>query len=454
MKKILLLSAILLKTSFSFAQINYQKDFNNTLKKAIEAEKLIFLNIGATTKLPSKSAIDNKDVVEFYNKNFVNYTVNLPNAEAVAFMRKYQLKIFPAYIFLDLKGSLIIKGAKSSGASRHYLDLANQALTRFSSGLSLGAYEEKYKNGNVDKAFLKEYINTRQQLGMFDNAKLIDEYVNHLTIGSFNDYNEVLFVLKAGPIAYGKAYKLAYTNRKIIDSIYKTEPLQVRVDLNSRITSNTQNEAIAIKNIAIANSAANYIRGTSSKNYKEGQRRASFSMLSYYKAVKDTNNYYAQAQYYYDQYYMKISTDSINKIAKAIADKRIAMVKKGDSIKRNLPAIMASTSTKYTYTKVSGIPSNPVAATLNNAAWDFYILGTHNTNYLSKALLWSKRAIELLPAAEYYDTMAHIFYRMQLYDEALLNQDKASKIASKQKNAKDRLARFNTEAEKMKQRTL
>ena len=384
----------------------------------------------------------------------MSYAVSLPNSEAVAFMRKYQLKIFPAYLFFDQNGLLVLKGDKSSTSSAHYLTLGHKALDKLLSGSSLGDYEAKYKSGKVNKDFLKEYIMLRQQLGMPDNAKLIDEYVDYLTVGSFNDYNEVLFVLKAGPFAYGKAYRLAYTNKKIIDSIYKTQPLQVRVDLNSSIINNTQNEAIATKNFTMANSVANYIRGTSSKNYKEGEKRATFSTLSYHKAVKDTTNYYPLAQYYYDQYFMNVSTDSISKMTKAAADKRLALLKKGDSIKKSFPANTAAIRTTYSYSKISTMQTNDVANTLNNAAWDFYVLGTNNTNYLSKALLWSKRAIEISPTAEYYDTMAHIFYRMRLYDEALLNQDKAVELISKQKNGKGRLERFKAEAEKMKQRQL
>ncbi|WP_262711254.1 hypothetical protein [Pedobacter hiemivivus] len=43
---------------------------------------------------------------------------------------------------------------------------------------------------------------------------------------------------------------------------------------------------------------------------------------------------------------------------------------------------------------------------------------------------------------------------MQLYDEALLNQNKAIEMLSKQKNSNDRLSTLKAEAEKMKQRKL
>jgi hypothetical protein len=458
MYKTLLLSILLVKASFSFAQINYQKDLNGALKKASETKQPLFINIGATKKLPNKSGIDNPDVVQFYNKNFVNYAVSLPNAEALSFMRKYQLKIFPAYLYLDQNGVLIVKGARSSSASKLYLDLANQALNKLSSNSSLGDYEAKYKAGALSKDFLKEYIILRQQLGMYDNAKLIDEYVNFLTVASFNDYDEVLFILNAGPFTNGKAYKLSFTNPKIRDSIYKTRPSREKAEINKRIIQNTQNEAIATKNPTTAYSLSNFARGSWGKNYAAGNKQSTYLMLDYYKAVKDTANFYRQAQYYYDEYYMKISPDSIKKLAKKeqdIKDSLTASIKKYMLARKNVEAKSSGPITKYTYSKISASGTiNNVAKTLNNASWDYYILGTRNSTHLTKALLWSKRAIEIAPIPEYYDTMAHIFYRMQLYDEALLNQNKAIEMLSRQKNSNDRLSTLKAEAEKMKQRKL
>ncbi|MNJ98341.1 hypothetical protein D3C87_161060 [compost metagenome] len=458
MYKILLLSILLVRASLSFAQINYQKDFNNALKKAAESKQPLFINIGATKKLPNKSGIDNPDVVQFYNKNFVSYTVSLPNPEALSLMRKYQLRIFPAYLFLDQNGVLIVKGDKSSSTSKFYLDLANQALNKLTSNSSLGDYEAKYKAGNLSKDFLKEYITLRQQLGMLDNAKLIDKYVDYLTVASFNDFNEVLFILKAGPFTSGKAYKLTFTNPKIRDSIYKTRPSTEKKEINRRIIQNTQNEAIATKSPTMAYSVSNFARGSWGKNYAAGNKQSTYLMLDYHKGVKDTANFYRQAQYYYDEYYMKISADSIKKLAKkeqGIKDSLTASIKKYMLARKNVEAQSSGPITKYTYSKISTSGTiNNVAKTLNNAAWDYYILGTRNMTHLTKALLWSKRAIEIAPSPEYYDTMAHIFYRMQLYDEALLNQNKAIEMLSGQKNSKDRLSSLKEEAEKMKQRKL
>ena len=103
---------------------------------------------------------------------------------------------------------------------------------------------------------------------------------------------------------------------------------------------------------------------------------------------------------------------------------------------------------------ISAPAVSSVAATLNNAAWDVYTLGIRNTNSLIKALLWSRRAIELSPSAGFYDTMAHIMYRLGFIDEALLNQDKAVALAVSAKQGQADIDKLRNEASLMKQRKL
>ncbi|WP_449438535.1 hypothetical protein [Pedobacter steynii] len=97
----------------------------------------------------------------------------------------------------------------------------------------------------------------------------------------------------------------------------------------------------------------------------------------------------------------------------------------------------------------SSIPS-----LLNNAAWDYFTLGTRNKNHLSKAILWVKRAIDLKPMPQYYDTLAQLFYRMEFYDEALLNQKKAIEMATQQNITDNELKSLKLTEQKIKDRTL
>ncbi|MGF2412973.1 MAG: hypothetical protein ACQUYJ_11640, partial [Ferruginibacter sp.] len=264
-------------------------------------------------------------------------------------------------------------------------------------------------------------------------------------IADLNNYAAVLFILKAGPLAEGRAYKLAHTNRNIIDSIFKIEPLADRVAMNNSTINNTLNSAIANKDLNSAYAAANFTRNSWTTDPVTGQKNWQLKMLQYYKGIQDTANYLQQAANHYDRYYMGISVDSIRKkdslkyeTAKNDAMQKAVAVKVNDSITQK--------SFSFSYPK-----SNLDATELNNAAWNFYEWAGNKENYLLKAMLWSKRAVELEPLPAYYDTYAHLLYKLKLYDEAEAMQKKAMDLAEASK--KDSRI-YNEEYIKIKKRKL
>jgi len=457
MKKPLILLIMLAGLSFCYGQeISYQKTLDDAISLAVKKNKPVFVllspppfrNVPAHASFAS--GFDSKEVIDFYNKNFISYKTDITDSAGAKIRNKFHITIYPAYIFLDTKGQIVYKGSGNASLPGKYIDMANQALTRIASGKTMSNYEELHQSGTMTADQLKDYITLKEELELFDNAALIDEYVNFLTIKSFDDYDQVLFILKAGPFAYGKAYNLSHTNTKLIDSIYKKEPLALRTAINNHLILNTRNEAIRTKNINMAQNNSRFIGGTWGKNFREAGKASSLEMIYYYKAIKDTNNYYRQASYLYDTYYMNISADSAKKLQKQIVDNLHSSI----TAKTNGKPVSDTTrkntvTTKVTsYSQVVAVSSSlDVANILNNAAYDFYSLGTRNENYLFKALIWSKRAIDLRPTAGYYDTLAHLMYRLGFYDDALLNQGKAVQMAAEQPTAE--VVHLKSELDKM-----
>jgi hypothetical protein len=448
----------------AFAQISYQKTFKVALQKATESNKPLFVNVGMprqTTGVPVRSLADDPEVVDFYNKQFVNYLAAGDSPEFAAYKERYQLSSFPALFFLTAEGKLIYKSPKPASSAKEYVSYAQEALDRIKSGNSLSAYEEKHAAGGLSREELKKYITLRIQSGIFDNADLVERYVGFLTVAEFDDYQEVLFLLNAGPVAFGRAYGLAFTNRKITDSIYKYEPLNDRIAINNRIIGNTFNAAVAKKDHNLLNSLSTFIKNTHRPNFQEGIKQSTLKSLAFYKAVNDTNSYYSTAQYYYDQHYMQQNIDSLRKQSlknRQARDEMKAIMEKSKAAGKmnpGPPVQSGRTVVRVVTTRVTVPGTNSsVANTLNSIAWDFYTMGTRNINHLSKAMQWSMRSIEIDPAPEHYDTLAHIFYRMGLFDEAILNQNKAIALLTKMPDQKQQLAEAKAQVAKMRERKL
>ena len=460
MKKILLITLILFSAHLSFSQVNNQSSFPVAIKKAKSSKKIVCVYLGVPEKpnFKYKSAFYNKDVAKYYNKNFVNYYYAAGDTSALSFILKYKITNMPTCVFIDHTGALIFKGSVGSNTSDHYLDMAKQALRRKANGLTLANYETKFNNEKHNEKLLKEYINLRIESGQFNNADLIDEYIDYKTIGDFKDPEEALFILKAAPYAFGKAYNLVYTYGIRVDSMFLQLPLSERITINNSIISNTLNEAIRTKNPNMAQNAMNYTRNTWGKNYEEGSKQSQLKILTYYKAVKDSANFYSLAPYLFDSY-MRVSADSI-KVPENIERSRIEKMLKDQAAERIKEKKTTQKTSGGTTMIVSSIvtvgPSqySSIPSLLNNAAWDYFTLGTRNKNHLSKAILWVKRAIDLKPMPQYYDTLAQIFYRMEFYDEALLNQKKAIEMAIQQNITDNELKSLKLTEQKIKDRTL
>jgi hypothetical protein len=445
------LITILLLTLFCSAalwgqQVKYESSFAKAKQLAIQAKKplAVLITIKPPVYTPNfMDGLKDKAVIDKLNSRFINCKVDRSDTAAFnEIIRPYKVFSFPSYLFLDSRGGIMFTEFAFLSSPEPLLELLDRALAA-TTEKSLVEYDSAYAAGNRGTAFLKDYILRRVKVGITTNANLIEKYVYGLKVSDLYRYNEVLFILKAGPIIDGNAYKLAHLNRYLIDSIYKTEPLANRIALNSIISANTMDSAIVSKNYTMALAAANFTRNSWTKNYTEGQKRWNLKIMQYYIGVKDTTKFLEKASWFYDHYYMRISADSAKKIdslgyvsAKKKAEEYAKASSNGTTISRSF---------SFSYA------NDGYATDLNNAAWNFYNMAAKNNDYLLKAMLWSRRAVELSPKPAFYDTYAHILYRLKLYDEAESMQRKAIELG---KGEKADAKLYQEEYQKIKMRTL
>jgi len=454
--------------SDAFAQrLNTQSTLDKAIQQSVKKDKPIILivsvpNINAQqtlngTKINFSSAIDEAEVIEKINDNFIAYKTIMSDTSIRSILSKSGINSFPAYIFLRSNKEVFFKDYGNSTSKQRYFHMIDNALKALKEK-PVSELEREYSANKSDNQLLKNLIDARKKLGQNDNAELIEDYVKSLKIEDFNNYQTVLYILEAGPHADGNAFKFAHTNRKVIDSIYKKEPFAKLSAFNNFIINNTMNDAIKTKNMARAQSAASFTRGTWTNDYMKGAKAYDSQMMRYYLAVKDTTRYLQTATYHYDNYYMRIGADSIKKIEAAEFK---AMEKRGlpSTLNQNMVSrekmdslMKAKGANVFTRSIVAiGSTSSNYANELNNAAYKFYEIGTKNINHLTKAMIWSRRSIELNPISGYYDTLAHILYRLEYYEEAIKNQQ----LAIEKSKAENRdIKHLKEELNKMKKRQI
>lgn len=442
----ILLISICCLGSIQAQNIKYEVSFEKAKSLALKQKKPLAILI--TTQLPGNypnylNGLKDKSVIELYNNSFINYKVDKSDtAASEKIIKEYKIYRFPSFIFLDSKGGFLFTDIAFLSMPKPLLDIADKAISS-TKEKSLVVFDSIYAAGNTSTGFLKDYILRREKAGISNNADLIEKYVYGLKVSTLFDYKEVLFILKAGPLSDGNANKLARLNKNLTDSIYKTEPYAVRLAMNNATIANTLNSAIANKNISRAMDVANFTRNTWSNNTIEGQKNWTLKMMQYYRGVNDTTKYLQQASAYYEQYYMRLTIDSarkqdslnyINARNKAIETSRTT---NNDSITKR--------SFSFSYSKDS------YATELNNAAWTFYLMADNKNDYLMKAMLWSRRAIELSAKPAFYDTYAHLLYRLKFFVEAESMQRKAIELAKAEKRD---TKLYQEEFEKIRKRSL
>jgi len=259
----------------AFSQLKFEGGtLEETLEKAEKKDKLVFVLLPAPPFSAENVVYIEKDkqLFDFFNKHFFNYTAKAGTEEFRAVVKRFQIEAYPAYLFLDNQGGLIYRSSGLYSKSSQYINIAEKALDKFKSGRYLGAHEREYDKGNRSGSFLKEYILEKEKLGFFGNYTLIEEYVKQITLQQLESFNEAVFVLKAGPLAYGKIHRLLLSEKTIYDSIYSSLPIAERTLINNRIISNTIKEAIKTKDESLARQGASFARSTWEKDFARGQK--------------------------------------------------------------------------------------------------------------------------------------------------------------------------------------
>jgi hypothetical protein len=443
--------SILLITFFSLGSIHaqsikFESSFEKAKSLAVELKRPIAILITIEPPVYSPNflnGLSDERVIEKFNNNFINYKADRADTAASGkIINEYKIYRFPSFIFIDAKGGFMFTDIAFLSRAQPLLDIAEKAISLIKEK-SLVDYDSIYAGNESSAVFLKEYILRREKAGITNNAELIEKYVLKLKVSDLYNYGEVLFILKAGPTADGNAYKLATLDKQLTDSIYKTEPIADRIAMNNAIITNTMNSAIANNSISRALAAASFTRSTWTGDPIEGQKNWNLKMMQYYKGVKDTTEYLRLASVFYEQYYMRLTVDSVRKLDSL---NYLAAKKNAREISRTtINDTTISRSFSFTYSKDS------YATELNNAAMTFYQMAVNKNEYLFKAMLWSRRAIELSEKPAFYDTYAHLLYRLKLFDEAESMQRKAIELG---KAFKIDTKLFQEEYEKIRKRTL
>ncbi|WP_342328783.1 thioredoxin family protein [Pedobacter sp. FW305-3-2-15-E-R2A2] len=167
-------------------KFNQTSNWKETTEKAAAENKLIFIDCYTSWCGPCKWMDQNvfvdPSVGAFFNKNFINAKIDMEKGEGIALAKKYNVRSFPTFLFVNDKGEVIHRTASRMPVAE-FLEEGKMASDP---GRNFSSMKKKYESGQRDLAFVLDYYLTLQksERGTADNigkdivAKITAEELN------------------------------------------------------------------------------------------------------------------------------------------------------------------------------------------------------------------------------------------------------------------------------------
>ena len=160
MKKIILFLALIVISMAVDAQTNFNegKSFKEILSMANEQGKPVFIDCYTSWCGPCKhmarEVFPKKEAGDYFNSKFVCWKVDMEKGEGPELAKKYDVEAYPTFLILNADGSL--KASHVGSAPLDAFIKTIDALLNEKKGLPW--YQQQFKEGNRDEAFINEYM--------------------------------------------------------------------------------------------------------------------------------------------------------------------------------------------------------------------------------------------------------------------------------------------------------
>jgi thiol-disulfide isomerase/thioredoxin len=387
------------------------------LSEARKSNRPIFVDFYTTWCGPcikmDKQAFPNVRVSQLFNANFVNYKVNAEKGEGVNLAKSYGVTAYPTLIFVSPTGEVVYR-TEGYESVEHLLAEANKVIEVSASLNRLSTSSQSHQENLRDKAYLKEYLQKLSKLRQ-PASSLLEEYVNNLRSDEQTDLENLAIMAGTVSTTNSKAFDILLEQLPAIRSLpvgreaLISMPAAVASDFRKVVDADDERalEALTVKHKKLLQQAGRLAPELVDQELLR-QR------IDFYRQAGNYKKYHALSSFYVQTQLLSQSEDSLRQQDEHIYQEFLRRVQVPDSARTTARFADLSEAMKHR-------ASAGVADGLNAVARAHFESIT-DLHYLSEALQWAGRAVELSPGPTYRETYACLLYRLGRKEEAILIQ--------------------------------
>lgn len=268
--------------------------FKELLAVAEKEDKLIFIDCYtswcAPCKWMDKNVFVNENVYSFYNSTFINYKIDMEKGEGPELAKKYNVKSYPTYLFINSKGDLVHKST-SRMSVEEFITVGENAIDP---SKAFGILTAKYEQNKMSNDEMLNYAISLQKMRInkadevldklmlkvddewllsFSGWKLIESFV-------FDENSKLFNVLNSN-----KEYFISITNKKTVYKVY-----QRILQRKMYASTNEQNETLFFQQL------------DSLKKLTDKARDIAILHCNYYAKANDADKFIKTSNYYVDNF--------------------------------------------------------------------------------------------------------------------------------------------------------
>ncbi len=378
MKTFLAFIALALSASLtSFAQektgIKFENSsFSKLLSKAKKEHRLIFIDCYTTwcgpCKWMAKNVFPNDTVALFYNPHFICAEFDMEKGEGIDLAKKYEVKCFPTYLFIDGDGNLVHRVSSTMSVPK-FVSLGEDALNPDKQFASL---KKIYEKGTISSPDLIRYMRMRQATCLSNDTEVIS-FFNRDTSTLLNNPATWIVLRDFSKGIHSKAFQFLLSNREYFSAQHNADSVD---QVMERVYGGAMGNCLYAKGGLDTIGYNKVKREVLDGKYSFSERLTLQGDLSFYQITKGWNGY-------------------------------------------------AKTATAFI-----GAYAENDWSTLNNVAWVFYE-SIDDSMYLDTAIAWAKRSVVIEQNYYDTDTYAALLYKRGKMEEAKIQAEKAIELAKK-----------------------